>query len=225
MEKSSVAEKVGLHQSPLDLKHSQTMRIQKKIAFHDNWRDIKGNFDACQKTGHCNFEVTSDAFLDFGSHKAKLVKVHFHQDSEHLVDGKIFDGEIHFIHQLLPYENTGDDSIEEPSELLVVGVLMEISQKEDQTASNSLLNFFRRENGASSSELPNDIADKVNKLDEFYYYRGSLTSSPYTEHVTWAVFKDSIPVAKDSIDRIKEAHQHARGPQEWNRRFVLRNFD
>lgn len=225
MEDAAVKEKVGLHQSPLDLKHSQTMRVRKQIRFHENWKNIKGNFDACEKTGHCNFDVTSDATLEFGSHKAKLIKVHFHQDSEHLIDGKVFDGEIHFIHKLLPHENPGEDKIEEPSELLVVGVLMEICTEDDKSASNTLLDFFRRENGASISSLPDDIAEKVHALSDFYYYRGSLTSSPYTEHVTWAVFKNSIPVAKDSIDRIKEAHQHARGPQDWNRRFVLRNFD
>ena len=70
---------------------------------------------------------------------------------------------------------------------------------------------------------PNDWLPKDTK--HYYRYEGSLTTKPYSEIVSWVVFKDSLKLPRKELNKlIKYAAESARLPQPMNRRFVLANF-
>ena len=74
-------------------------------------------------------------------------------------------------------------------------------------------------------KFPEEISKQIPVLKDLFYYRDSLTSAPYTENVTWLLFKNSIAVSKEVVERIGDVEQETRPVQYLNRRFVLRNFD
>ena len=52
-------------------------------------------------------------------------------------------------------------------------------------------------NGAS-------ITDLIDKDEEYYYYKGSLTTVPCTENVNWIVFKNIRSLSFDQFDEFKD---------------------
>ena len=68
---------------------------------------------------------------------------------------------------------------------LVIGVLFDYNSEYDD---NQFLNDI---NLPKEKEMENaSILSLINKDDEFYYYKGNLTTVPCTENVNWIVFKD-----------------------------------
>ena len=59
----------------------------------------------------------------------------------------------------------------------------------------------------------------------WFRYEGSLTSKPFSEDVSWLIFRDETDLAKADVEKLKgEAEQEARETFDVNRRFVLRSF-
>src|SRR5262245_10474734 len=53
---------------------------------------------------------------------------------------------------------------------------------------------------------------------KFFRYEGSLTTSPYTEVVSWVVFRDPVPRVAHDIEEIRRRTMHdARPTQPLNR--------
>jgi carbonic anhydrase len=226
----SFLEVVREQESPIRIYPDQTAFISKKIEF--GWKEvIKGHFEGDE--GHQNFIVDDcgseeSSLVHFGSQKWKLVKIHFHRRSEHLLESKqakdgSFDAEIHFIHT--PVEesiDTGDKMIE-PSENLVLGTF--VVESSTGAKSDELMAFFSAcKSGEKTVQLPLEIIRQVTKLEHFFFYRGSLTTKPYSENISWVLFNSPLQLDKTVLDPICPTTQEARNGQPWNRRFVLRNF-
>ena len=86
-------------------------------------------------------------------------------------------------------------------------------------------------NGAS-------ITDLIDKDEEYYYYKGSLTTVPCTENVNWIVFKNIRSMSFDQFDEFKDwiensdlkyygtGYGNARGPKKLNGRTIyLENYE
>lgn len=227
----SFLEVVREQESPIRIYPDQTAYISKRLNF--DWKDsIVGHFEG--EEGHKNFVVDQcgkdkASFVDFGAQRWKLVKIHFHRRSEHLLESRhskdgSFDAEIHFIHTPVEVCENSDDKMIEPSENLVLGAF--VVEDAAGTKSEELKAFFSAcEANAKQLSLPSEIIKQVVKLEHFYFYRGSLTSSPYSENVSWVVFNHPLQLDKTVLDPICDATQHVRKGQPWNRRFVLRNFE
>ncbi|MDY3554229.1 carbonic anhydrase family protein [Gemmata sp. JC717] len=187
------------------------------------------------ESGHKNFVLDanlssgqSPPILTLGRVKARLVKIHLHTPSEHDLEGKDHDGEVHLIHQI---ENptTG-------SELIVLGVFFAKSTaKKSAKAGAELTEFFetwtagvkaaKRLGKSSGGPVAIDPNLLLPGLDKWFQYEGSLTSEPYNEFVTWVVFPTPLGITSDGLKKLKaEAHQPERPTQDINRRYVLRNF-
>ncbi|PZM77117.1 MAG: hypothetical protein DKT66_28165 [Candidatus Melainabacteria bacterium] len=227
----SFLEVVREQESPIRIYPEQTAFISKKLQF--DWKEvIQGHFDGDE--GHKNFVVDDcgskeSSFVFFGSQKWKLAKIHFHRRSEHLLESKLskdgsFDAEIHFIHApVKEHVETGDKMIE-PSENLVLGTF--VVESSAGAKSDELMSFFSAcESGEKTVRLPPEIIKQVTKLEHFYFYRGSLTTKPYSENISWVVFESPLQLDKTVLDPICPTTQEARKGQPWNRRFVLRNFE
>ena len=104
------------------------------------------------------------------------LQFHFHAPSEHSVDGKLYDLEVHFVHL---YKESGDLGA-------VIGIF-----------------FDKEEGGDYESEFLNNLWDGGDEVviqvesflrnvdfSEYWNYPGSLTTPPCTEGIKWTVNKD-----------------------------------
>ena len=168
--------------------------------------------DTIVNNGHTiQLNVAPGSTLMLGDDEYKLVQFHFHRPSEHLVDGKRFPMEVHFVHQ----HSLG--------KLAVVGVLMSAG-KENPAFNKVVATMPDKEGPAVKADpaidpngfLPDDL--------DYYRYNGSLTTPPCAETVAWLLLTDPIEVSEADVARFAKLYaMNARPVQKDNRRFVLRS--
>lgn len=138
-----------------------------------------------------------------------LLQFHFHHPSEHLLAGKAFDLELHFVHKSAA------------GRLAVLGVF--IQPGAENAALSPIWSAMPKqasdELAAGVTIIPGDLlpADRG-----FFRYQGSLTTPPCSEGVLWTVFKSPIEASPAQIRQFAELFPvNARPPQPLNQRFLL----
>lgn len=111
--------------------------------------------------------------------------VHFHSPSEHRVNGKYFDAEMHIVAK------------SPAGTISVLGVFFEISENPQPNALLSALTAKLPLNGASATiDVDFDsIVQGTNLLTGFHTYTGSLTTPPCTTGVLWNVMDTPITMS------------------------------
>ena len=158
------------------------------------------------------FGVTPDNYLELGGKRFHLRQFHFHHPSEHLLDGRMFDGELHLVHQNL------DDST-----FAVVGIFLELgapSRETKEAASLAESFLLANEPGIPIPTKPQWWLPR--KRDRVLRYEGSLTTPPFTESVSWIILPEPKPIALELFKAIfGQQPQEARAIQPQNRRYIL----
>ena len=113
-------------------------------------------------------------------------EISFHAPSEHTIDGKQFDLEMHFTHR---NENGEIGSI--------------ISFLFDQLEGADYQNQFLETLWADEEQLSVNLYKYFRNVDftEYWNYEGSLTAPPCTEGVLWTVVKDIQPIDAEQLER------------------------
>ena len=220
-------------QSPIDIPSPKDESIVIDNGFHSkinsmSYSKIKSGavkFDHSHKwtteelnIGHLEIELNRTLY------KYKLHSIHFHLYSEHRIENKQYPMEMHMVHKNM---NKNDKQ----NENLVIAVLFDY--KDD--INNKLLDDMN----LSSEKTINDasITSLIHKDDEFYYYKGSLTTVPCTENVNWIVFKNIKFMSFNQFNKFKKwiensdmkyygtGYGNARGPKRLNgRKVYLENY-
>lgn len=197
---------VGTQQSPIDIEAP----IRAELApLRIDWAK---SADTIVNNGHTiQLSAGADSILVVGDDRYRLVQFHFHRPSEHLIDGKGFPMEAHFVHQ-----HTGGG-------LAVVGVMMTAGAP--NAAFNKVVATMPDKEGPAvkadpaidpNGFLPSGLA--------YYRYAGSLTTPPCAETVQWFVLTQPVEVAEMDINGFAKLYaMNARPVQKDNRRFVLRS--
>lgn len=139
----------------------------------------------------------------------QLLQTHFHITSEHRVDGRSFPMEQHFVHQ-----RASDGA------LLVIGVFLVPGGHGPQDRLLARLpeecddDPIRVRGLDLSRMLPSSLAS--------WTYRGSLTTAPFTQGVTWHVMREPRAIEAATIRRFRRLFTEgdSRGPQPLNGRVV-----
>jgi carbonic anhydrase len=141
-----------------------------------------------------------------------LLQFHFHHPSEHLLEGRGFDLECHFVHRAA----TGA--------LAVLGSF--IRPGAENAALRPVWNAMPMQHGrevAGTGTVP--LAGLLPRDRDYFRYAGSLTTPPCSEGVTWTVFKDPVEASPEQIRRFAKLFPNNSRPiQETNRRALLRSF-
>lgn len=141
-----------------------------------------------------------------------LLQFHFHDPSEHTVEGRSYPMELHFVHAnakgelavLGVFLEEGEENIS----LDPVWKAMPIQKTEAQTISGSHVDIAKL--------LPNDRS--------VFRYFGSLTTPPCSEIVKWVVFQEPIQISAAQVAKFKEIFPfNARPVQPLERRFILQS--
>lgn len=174
----------GELQSPVDL-GPQRAWPKLDVRYTESTGEIFNN-------GHTiEVEVSGANTLMLGGVEYNLAQFHFHSASEHRVQGRGYDMELHLVHASADGRNA------------VIGV------------------FLRRgpSSGALTpvlSAMPNDVgvkypldvafnpADFLPRSTAHYRYLGSLTTPPCTEGVQWVVMTEPVTVSDEDMAQFAE---------------------
>lgn len=199
---------LGQKQSPVDLGASQVVTSTNvlKTAYKSESLTVVNN-------GHSikvNVPETTKSVLSIGNEKYTLLQYHIHAPSEHVVNGKSYAAEIHFVH------GTPD------GKLAVVGVLVDAPLTAKTNVEFEKILSIAPKNTTDAPKLTADPTKLLPNIAKFYLYSGSLTTPPCTEGVNWYVLKTPIQITSSQLASFEELYsENARAPQALNGRKVL----
>lgn len=138
-----------------------------------------------------------------------LLQFHFHHPSEHLLSGRSFDLECHFVHKSAA------------GGLAVLGVF--IRPGLTNPVLEPIWAAMPMEGGKDAAVgSPVDLAGLLPFERDFFRYMGSLTTPPCSEGLTWTVFKTPIEASVAQIQQFAALFpMNARPVQARHRRFLL----
>jgi carbonic anhydrase len=203
--KENAACSAGSQQSPLDIVGATEAEIPE---LKPSWLTGGGKI---VNNGHTiQLNVPPGSTLTAGGDVYDLVQFHFHAPSEHLVGGRHFPMEVHFVHRKQGNGGLG-----------VVGVFFDAG--EPNAAFAAIAGAFppghEEEAEAPEGADPNGLLPQSLK---YWKYEGSLTTPPCSEVVDWMVLTDPIKVAQADVDKFTAFFpMNARPAQPANRRFIL----
>lgn len=135
-----------------------------------------------------------------------LLQFHFHwgrrsgQGSEHRVNGRAADFEVHFVHK-----NANKRSRNARDALAVLSVRGNVSPRLASTG------IFSKLNPSQISKVNQPVhvrgvvmAELFPSMFDYYYYEGSLTTPPCSEIVQWFVLKNTIKVPGSYLNSLRK---------------------
>ena len=185
----------GGRQSPINIEMANPGDHQESLVFYYNASKIH-----VLNNGH-TIQVShkSGCRVDLNRHAYKLRQFHFHEPSEHHIEGKAFPMEMHLVHQ------------DEVGHVLVIAVLMEIGAEEPVLA--EIWNWLPEQFGKERSvPLNASIGDILPSDTHHFSYTGSLTTPPCTEGVQWIVLKEPIKISKVDVEQFVNLIGHNARP-------------
>src|SRR5262249_17245586 len=145
----------------------------------------KGDGEIVNNGHTIQINMPAGSKLTRGDKTYELLQFHFHAPSEHLIDGKSFPMEAHFVHKA------------ESGSLGVLGVFFKPGAANATFA--GLAAAFPAEEGEKAAAKGVDPSSMLPKTLGYWAYEGSLTTPPCSEIVDWMVAKEPIEVAADDI--------------------------
>lgn len=180
--------KIGQSQSPINIDHTKIAKSGEVNPVETHYGKLANS--TIVDNGH-TIQVTptdSSAYMLLNGEKYTLLQFHFHHPSEHQIDGKNAEMELHFVH-----ENA-------QGEKAVVGVLIQPGQVNPMI--EQLWSHLPDPNNEEGETLdtPIDLNALLPKDMHAVHYDGSLTTPPCTEHVNWSVLEEPIKLSQQQID-------------------------
>ena len=153
-------------------------------------------------TGHSvqlDFEKGTE--MCFDGNRFQFKQAHFHTPSEHQIDGVTYPMELHFV-------NYKYDSAKMENYYLVVAVLFKMGDPNPfiEKFINLIPSHPHDTTNLVDKPIYLDDLKKPSHIDQYdwFHYKGSLTTEPYTETVSWLVMKDILEASPVEIMKINE---------------------
>ena len=194
-------------QSPIDI-NTRNLYCAKvpDLRFNkDYFQPMSGTWE--NKDGHTveftpNPNVNAIMYTPKGQYK--LLQFHMHWDeSEHLIDGRASDLEIHFVHKKVGLNEKNANPL----------AVLSTRGRSAWPKSRSIYNpkIYKQLDVSKIRSCYSDPVDVSGILLRsfmpnnryYYYYEGSLTTPPCSETVQWFIFKYEIDVPEDYLADLK----------------------
>ncbi|WP_342565038.1 carbonic anhydrase family protein [Paenibacillus sp. FSL R7-0345] len=189
----------GTAQSPVNIPHD-------KVQADDHLSPVKAEYSpspvSIVNNGH-TIQVNlnnQDNKLTIEGKTYLLQQFHFHLPSEHEVDGKHAEMELHLVHK------------SEDGSLAVLGVL--INAGSENTALNQLWSMLPAEESTQETVVDGsfDPAGLLPADLHSFRYQGSLTTPPCTEGVQWIVLENPVTWSTEQIGQFAAIFPHDNRP-------------
>ena len=185
LSKDFAACKTGKQQSPVDFSSAKTVKGLQTMC-HYNTADyrVENNGHTVQATLQGKVQIIT---IDDKAYTFK--QFHFHTPSEHTFKGKHFPMEAHFVHQA------------EDGDLAVVATVFEPGK--NNPALTPLV--AKKLKAGESVQLKGlNIQTLLPEKTKSFHLKGSLTTPPCSENVTWVVFETPVQAGVAQIKAVRE---------------------
>ncbi|GJN03760.1 hypothetical protein PR202_ga21238 [Eleusine coracana subsp. coracana] len=203
----------GEMQSPIDLSDKRVKLVRSLGYLNHSYRPAEASI---VNRGH-------DIMVKFGGDAGSLVingttynlhQIHWHSPSEHTVNGRRYDMELHMVHETVPNKTA------------VIGILYKVGNPDEFL--RKLEPFLKLIADRKDEAEPIGVVDPRDargKANAYYRYMGSLTTPPCTEGVIWTLVTEVRSVSKRQLQLLREAvhdgmEDNARPLQELNNRNI-----
>ena len=148
-------------------------------------------------------------------HKYQFKQFHFHWGatddvgSEHRLNGKAYPGELHLVHWNVDAFDSFESAATEQNGLAVIGVFLQL--RDDLPEQPSIADILARvqyKDDTYRMTTSFDPGSLVPSTREYWTYKGSLTTPPCSESVTWIVFKEAIPTSTKQLRNFRSLHSY-----------------
>ena len=197
----------GRQQSPINITMAQHNDHPEELTFQYQTSELhqlnKGHTIQVSHASGCRVDLNHQPY--------KLRQFHFHEPSEHHIDGKAYPMEMHLVHQ------------DTRGHTLVIAVMMAVGR--DEPVFDKLWKWLPDQVGRDVP-VPVDIrlGDLLPTDTHHFSYSGSLTTPPCTEGVRWIVLENPMSIAQADIDQFVRIIGHnARPIQPAHRRSIEEN--
>ncbi len=197
----------GSKQSPIDIPTKGLSHRQETLDFHYNTSELHE-----MNNGHTvQVSHKSGCHVDINKRAYNLRQFHFHEPSEHHIDGKAFPMEMHLVHQ------------DEAGHILVIAVMMEVGP--EHPVIKNLWDWLPDQIGKETSiPLRASLRDVLPENTQHYTYSGSLTTPPCSEGVLWLVLIEPIKISEQSLRKFSAIiGKNARPVQPLGNRRIEKN--
>lgn len=151
-----------------------------------------------------------DSWLTVEGKRYELISIDFHKPSEEKIDGKAQEMGAHLVHQ------------DKEGKLAIVAILLDQGKENPviKTLWSNLPQTKGKENAVAAVQI--NAIGLLPQNKDYYTYKGSLTTPPCTENVTWYVLKTPTPISAEQIARFAKYYpMNARPVQPFNDRDIL----
>ncbi|ETI57634.1 hypothetical protein F443_00097 [Phytophthora nicotianae P1569] len=189
----------GKRQSPIDIVTSAKTGKGKKLPLSFSGQCPQYNLTAPAEPlevdvvgGNCAVAVNDASY--------NMAQFHLHAPSEHTLNGKALDGEIHFVHQ------SADGKA-----LLVVGIFLQVGPKSDPWL-GPVLDALEHVNSTDERSAPvvvqldsySNLIRQTCKTGGVFNYPGSLTTPGCDETADWWVVQNPITISSVDFGRLHQ---------------------
>lgn len=208
LEPGFAACKLGKFQSPIDIRDQEAKKAPLppiRFGYAAAPAEVVNNGHTIQ----VNLPAGGTVGLADGEYK--LLQFHFHTPSEEKINGKPYPMVAHLVHQ----DATG--------KLAVVAVLMK--EGKDNAALKPVFDKLPGKEGDKRA-LPStlNLTGLLPAARAYYRFKGSLTTPPCSEDVSWQVLKQPVEISKAQLDAFRKLYpMNARPTQPLNGRTVEQN--
>ena len=187
LDSSYILAKRGLQQSPIDIRDTVTRSDLPDIAFNYKPSPIRFVYN-----GHTVQENQDAGSFARGPRRTfQLEQFHFHSPSEHTVNGHQFPMEMHLVHK------ASDGTVG------VLAVLFEVG-KHNAAFDPLWKNIPGPSRPRQESNVTINARDLLPNQHDYYFYHGSFTTPPCTEHVEWVILKQPVTISNEQLTRLRQ---------------------
>ena len=168
----------GINQSPIDIQTTTTSKLGLP-ALNMQYVDGPTRFRSINHTLQATMSSYTSNSIEIDETLHYLKQFEFHAPSEHALNGKTYPLELQLLHK----NQSGD--VGEPN----------------QAIQNLWESFPAMEDSSMPIFSPVNINQLLPDNKTYWRYRGSLTTPPCTEGVTWAVLKTPVALSAEQLDK------------------------
>ncbi|XP_077863443.1 carbonic anhydrase 9-like isoform X1 [Saccoglossus kowalevskii] len=208
---------VGMNQSPIDLKESESVDECFGEVEFTGFGDTppEGATMTLENTGHyVKMLLTGDYLISGGGLGAtyKSYQFHFHwgnadeRGSEHYMNSEAHPAEMHIVTYDTSRFSSGTEATGQPDGLAVFAFLIELQDEDNEAFSEffDLFEYIEEDGDEYELETPFSIESLLPEdRSAFYRYSGSLTTPPCSEGVVWTNFVNTIKLSEDQLNKFR----------------------